>query len=367
MEIEPSSSGAAAVVAAPATKTWGGLAGMHPAYFAMVMATGIVSVASYLMGLGLVAKVLLGLNVLFYVVLWVLLLVRCTRYPERVKADFLDHGRSVGFFTVDAGTCVLGSELLIVGKLWLIPAILWGVGIGLWVVLTHGIITALTVKQVKPGLAEGINGGWLLPVVAAQSVASLGAQLVSGFSEARQPDVLLFCLVVWLGAGMLYGWIISLIFYRYTFFPLNPSDLAPPYWINMGAVAISTLAGTMLLAAAERSALLKELTPFIKGLTLLFWSTATLWVPMLVILGVWRHVYRRFPLRYDPLYWGAVFPLGMYTACTYRLTRVMDVGILEIVPKVFVYVALGAWGLTMWGLVRQLMRPRSGAPGTRMA
>jgi len=132
-------------------------------------------------------------------------------------------------------------------------------------------------------------------------------------------------------------------------------------------VAISTLAGTMLLAAAERSALLKELTPFIKGLTLLFWSTATLWVPMLVILGVWRHVYRRFPLRYDPLYWGAVFPLGMYTACTYRLTRVMDVGILEIVPKVFVYVALGAWGLTMWGLVRQLMRPRSGAPGTRMA
>ena len=32
---------------------------------------------------------------------------------------------------------------------------------------------------------------------------------------------------------------------------------------------------------------------------------------MLLILGIWRHVIRRFPLRYDPLYWGAVFPLGM--------------------------------------------------------
>jgi tellurite resistance protein TehA-like permease len=40
---------------------------------------------------------------------------------------------------------------------------------------------------------------------------------------------------------------------------------------------------------------------------------------MLVILGIWRHVYRRFPLKYDPLYWGAVFPLSMYTVCTFRL------------------------------------------------
>ena len=50
---------------------------------------------------------------------------------------------------------------------------------------------------------------------------------------------------------MLYIWIISLIFFRYTFFTLSPADLSPPYWINMGAVAISTLAGTMLVAAAR--------------------------------------------------------------------------------------------------------------------
>ena len=49
---------------------------------------------------------------------------------------------------------------------------------------------------------------------------------------------------------MLYIWIISLIFYRYTFFTMHPSDLAPPYWINMGAVAISTLAGSLLVLAS---------------------------------------------------------------------------------------------------------------------
>jgi tellurite resistance protein TehA-like permease len=330
---------------------------MHPAYFAMVMATGIVSIASHLLGLVLIGRLLFWLNILFYAALWGLTFVRCACYPQRVRADLLHHGRSVGFFTTVAGTCVLGSQFLIVGGVWSIAAALWFLGIALWATLTYGIITVPTVKETKPGLAEGINGGWLLPVVAAQSVAVLGAQLARGFGT-NQGNVLLFCLIVWLGGGMLYIWIISLIFYRYTFFTISPSDLAPPYWINMGAVAISTLAGTMLLAATPASPLLGELTPFIKGLTLLFWSTATWWIPMLIILGIWRHLYRRFPLRYDPLYWGAVFPLGMYAACTFRLTKVMSAESLMFIPRGFIYIALAAWALTLLGLIRQLLIPR---------
>jgi tellurite resistance protein TehA-like permease len=333
---------------------------MHPAYFAMVMATGIVSIASYLLGLKLVGQILLWLNVAFYAVLWTLTILRCARYPQQMRADVLHHGRSVGFFTTVAGTCVLGSQFIVMTHWWTVAAAFWYFGIALWATLTYGIITVLTVKDAKPGLAEGINGGWLLPVVAAQSVAVLGAQLANGFAPHRQSGALLFCLIVWLGAGMLYIWIISLIFYRYTFFTLSPSDLAPPYWINMGAVAISTLAGTMLLAQSAHSPLLIELIPFIKGLTLLFWSTATWWIPMLVILGVWRHVYRRFPLRYDPLYWGAVFPLGMYTVCTLRLTQVLHAESLAWIPRVFIYIALIAWAATLFGLLRNLIsRARS--------
>lgn len=328
---------------------------MHPSYFAMVMATGIVSIACHLLGFAIIARILLWLNIVFYAALWALTLVRCVRFPRRVQADLLHHGRSVGFFTTVAGTCVLGSQFLIVGGLWSIAAGLWFVGIFLWATMTYGIFTVMTVKQTKPGLAEGINGGWLLPVVAAQSVAVLGAQLSSGFG-ASQEHVLLFCLIVWLGAGMLYIWIISLIFYRYTFFTLNPSDLAPPYWINMGAVAISTLAGTMLIAGVEHSPLIRDLLPFIKGLTLAFWATATWWIPMLVVLGVWRHVYRHFPLTYDPLYWGAVFPLGMYTACTFRLATVLGVSIMQPLSRVFIYIALTAWLATFVGWVTAVVK-----------
>jgi tellurite resistance protein TehA-like permease len=122
----------------------------------------------------------------------------------------------------------------------------------------------------------------------------------------------------------------------------------------MGAVAISTLAGTMLIAAAPDSHLLTGLMPFLQGFTLLFWATATWWIPMLLILGVWRHLYRRFPLRYDPLYWGAVFPLGMYTACTFRLSHVLGEPFLMIIPRVFLLAALAAWTLALIGCVRTL-------------
>lgn len=84
---------------------------------------------------------------------------------------------------------------------------------------------------------------------------------------------------------------------------------------------------------------------------------------MLVILGVWRHGIRRFPLRYDPLYWGAVFPLGMYTACTWRLAQAIEAPSLAAIPRVFIFIALAAWTLALGGLLARLARGlRSPAP-----
>jgi tellurite resistance protein TehA-like permease len=133
----------------------------------------------------------------------------------------------------------------------------------------------------------------------------------------------------------------------------------------MGAAAISTLAGAMLIGAADHSPVVRELLPFVRGLTLLWWATASWWIPMLVILGVWRHIYRRFPLRYDPLYWGAVFPLGMYTVCTGRLSRAIDAPFLFAIARVFIFVALAAWLLTLVGMLIRLARMAK--PGARAA
>jgi tellurite resistance protein TehA-like permease len=112
----------------------------------------------------------------------------------------------------------------------------------------------------------------------------------------------------------------------------------------------------MLVGAAPHSPVIEQILPFVRGFTLFWWATATWWIPMLVILGIWRHVFRRFPLRYDPLYWGAVFPLGMYAVCTFEMARALELEFLYVVPRYAVYVALAAWALAFSGLLRSLAR-----------
>ena len=129
---------------------------LFPGYFALVMATAAVSIASFLLGHALIARLLLGLNWIFYVALWALTLIRIACFPARVLDDLFDHQRAPGFFTLVAGTCVLATQTaLIVGGMAIAVA-LWWLGLTLWFVIMYAFFTAVMVRRKKPTLARTV-------------------------------------------------------------------------------------------------------------------------------------------------------------------------------------------------------------------
>lgn len=331
-----------------------GAASLFPGYFALVMATGVVSIACQLMGMRLIAVALVAVNWVAYALLWALTLVRAARFRDQLLRDISDHQRAPGFFTIVAGTCVLGTQNMIVLGAHEVATVLWWAGLGLWFAITYTFFTAVTVRQRKPTLARGINGAWLIAAVATQAVVVLRGVIDT---VAPPPELVQFQVIAMFMIGaMLYLAIIPLIFYRLTFVPLTSIDFSPPYWINMGAVAISALAGSILILRGEVWPMIGPLLPFLRGFTFFFWAVASWWIPFLFALMTWRYVWQHDRFTYEPAVWGMVFPLGMYTTSTYQFDRAMGYGFLDPVPEALIFVALTAWGLAFVGLMRRIAR-----------
>lgn len=313
------------------------------------MATGILSVAMTLLHFPVFSVVLFVVAAVALVTLVGLNAARFVRHRTEVIGDLLDPRTNVGFFTLVAGTGVVGVRFIADGHT-AIAAALWGLAAVVWVVLTYGLATVFVVAVEELSLST-ISANWYLMVVATQSLSVLATDL----SARMNPHPFLFAGFALWAIGLAQYVVLAIgVSARLLFGRVKPPDFTPHYWVSMGALAISSLAGSRLMAAAPRLSFLVGIRPFVGGTTLAVWAIAAWWIPLLVILEVWRLRRSDQPLRHDPRRWATVFPLGMFTVATTHLGAVIGIGTLITFAKGFLWVAVAAWVIAATATIAQL-------------
>src|SRR6516165_4788406 len=286
----------------------------NPADFAFVMATGIISTGAFLLGPSWLSRALLVIASVGFVVLIVALVIRLARYPSRVAADFRAPERVFGFFAVSASCDLLGTRFAAAGHP-MVTTVLACLAATVWFVLTYGVPASRLLAGQRESVLGGVDGSWLLWVVATQSLSTDASTLVPVW-PSQSKLLATAAVALWCVGVMLYLLLVSLILLRWLTVTMTPATLSPAYWILMGATGITVLAGSDILNLPVTLPAVSLIAGFAKAVCFVFWSFGTWWIPLLIVLGFGRHILRKWPLRYEPALWAVVFPIGMYSVAT---------------------------------------------------
>jgi tellurite resistance protein TehA-like permease len=314
-----------------------GVRDLNPGYFALVMATGIVSKAVGLDGAAALSGVLLGVGMVAYVLLVAAYGWRLARYRREFLADLRDPRRAFAFFTFTAASDVLAARLAGDGQI-AAAGVLLVFGGTAWLLLSYSLPLLLIGRTgARPALADA-NGTWFLWVVGTQSIAVAVTSVHPPVPEALAA----LAISCWAIGVVLYLLIASLVAADLLTYPVRPDAVGPPYWVFMGATAISVLAGAQILHLPS-TPLGAAVHGVVSGLSVVFWGFGTWLIPLLLAAGVWRHVLRRVPLSYEPGWWSIVFPVGMYGVASHQLGAVLGVSWLVTLGRYEAWLALAVW------------------------
>jgi tellurite resistance protein TehA-like permease len=328
---------------------------LNPGYFALVMATGIVSIAMENHHAYELSVVLLWLTGIEYLVLLCVYGWRVVAFRAAVAADLTDPARAFGYFTFVAATDVLGTRLA-VDRHEPAALVLLAVGSIAWLVLGYVVPWTAVLNHSRPVLQHA-NGTWFIWVVASQSIAVLAAGLEPAVGVGRR-ELALLAVFSWSVGVFLYGAAGAVVAARMLVHELRPADLTPPYWVSMGATAITVVAGARIVQMAD-APMVTATRGLIAGMSVVFWAFGSWLIPALVAAGVWRHVVHRIPLRYEAPLWSVVFPLGMYGVGGHYLGQADHLPIVQAVGANEGWVALGAWVLTFLAMLAHLVETLS--------
>jgi tellurite resistance protein TehA-like permease len=296
-----------------------------PAAGAVVMATGIVSVGWHLTGYEVLSRIALVVACVAWTALAADFVVRLLRDRARWRAE----AATPAALTAVAATTVLGTRFVALGRQTLAEALL-ALATALWPVLLVDVVRHWRRRM---------PGGVFLGCVATQGLAVLGASLAAESTA-------------WLAHTALVLFWLGLVLYALA---LPRFDLrqvvtgAGDHWIAGGALAISALAGSKLLAADSTRLYLwnDDDRGVLRGVTIALLVLDLAWFAVLLVAEVLRP-----RLGYDVRRWSTVFPMGMTAAAALSVSAAVDVSWLRDPGEVLLWVSVAAWLVVAAGAVR---------------
>ncbi|MGH3301590.1 MAG: tellurite resistance/C4-dicarboxylate transporter family protein, partial [Streptosporangiaceae bacterium] len=316
----------------------------RPAYFAMVMATGIVATGLRQDGWQAASDALVVIAAAVWVTAIATTLGRLVRSPAAVRADSRAPGRAFAWYAVVAACVVLGSCLARLGGPGIpAAAALAGTGVVAWLAVTGLVPARLARRAARPDL-PGVTGSWYLWPVATQSVAIAVAVLAADGEVPAGPGVIV-AIAAWSAGVALYLLTSILVATRLARAGPGPTGTRAAYWVAMGAAAISVLAAA-LIVSVPRVAAAQSAGPAVKGIGVLLWSAATaLYLVLALVTARWWARTRSRP-GYQKSTWVIVFPLGMYAVASWQLGAATGLTFLHRIGTAAVWPAALAWAVT---------------------
>ncbi|MDT0461785.1 tellurite resistance/C4-dicarboxylate transporter family protein [Streptomyces gibsoniae] len=292
-----------------------------PATGAAVMATGILSIGLHQTGYELLSRIALLLAGVAW--LGVAAVIALRLLGARLEWPV----NSPAALAVVPATTVLGTRFSLLGRQQLAEA-LFVLALVLWAVL---------VLPAVQDWERGMPGVVFLGCVAAEAIAVLGAVLAAALR------------VPWLAHLALVFFWFGLVFYLIGLWCFDRRQVAVgagDQWVAGGALALSAVAGTLLIRAAHSGLYLWNVddTDVLRSVTIALFALAFVWYCVLATAEL-----RRPRPGYDARRWSTVFPMGMTAVAALSVAGALNASWLRGPGQVLLWIAVAVWCAVLVG------------------
>lgn len=295
-------------------------------WFTVVAATAMITFIFQLYGYEVIVPYFFITSLAIFLSVTVFKVMRMALFYRDVLNELLNPEKTLYFFTIVGAVNLVGICFSRVFHFYTTAHIFWYVAIGLWlgISLASFSILFLHQKSTDRKIEDVLHGGWFFATVGTQSTALLGV-IVAERAISHVIFIQVFSFALWSVGASLYLIFMALIFLRFMFFRFDSTTVLSPYWMNIGAAAVTAITGIVLHQYIQAAGgPFADFLPFLKGISLLFWSFGLWWIPFLIILAMRKLACSGEGLVFTVGYWDIVFALSLYAGSTMHMSGLFE-------------------------------------------